>query len=316
MEPSVDSSQSPSIRDGVPFWLTPPAYWMPAHFPTSAWVTHASFAAWLMETVRPEVIVELGTHFGYSAFALAEAAKRLGLATTISALDTWEGDDHAGFYGDEVFDYVDTVSREDYPESVQLLRGRFDQSRALFAPSSVDILHIDGRHAYEDVYEDYSAWIDTVRDGGVVLFHDIAEKDNGFGVWRLWDEIASPGSSFAFEHGHGLGVLGVGTTRSPGLRALFEADEPTAALIRADFARLGESATHEAWLRSLPAELEAVRSELRDRVANERNQQEVMQVQEGRIHAQDARIDALTHSTSWRVTGPLRALGRLKPHQS
>ena len=53
-------------------------------------------------------------------------------------------------------------------------------------------------------------WRSTVRDGGVILFHDIAERENGFGVWRLWEEIAEPGRSFTFEHGHGLGVLAVG----------------------------------------------------------------------------------------------------------
>ncbi len=58
-----------------------------------------------MEVLRPRSVVELGTHLGYSCFAFAEAARVLALDAMVSALDTWEvGDDHAGFYGEAVFD--------------------------------------------------------------------------------------------------------------------------------------------------------------------------------------------------------------------
>ncbi|QIG41063.1 class I SAM-dependent methyltransferase [Microbacterium sp. 4R-513] len=281
---------------------------MPAHYPTSAWLTHAAFAAWIVDALRPQAIVELGTHYGFSCFAFAEASKRLGISTRISALDTWEGDDHAGFYDDDVFAYVQEVARTDYPDSVRLVRGRFDESRSRFDDSSVDLLHIDGRHGYEDVLADYSDWRGTVRDGGVILFHDIAERSRGFGVWRLWEELAVPGRSFAFEHGHGLGVLSVGEPVTPALRCLFEADAATAALIRSDFEHLGESAARQAWLLTLPRELEQVRAEVHDRAAHE-------EVQAGEIEAQRTHIDALTRSTSWRLTAPLRALGARLPRR-
>lgn len=302
---------------GVPFWLTPSAYWTPAHFPTSAWLTHAPFAAWLMDVLRPEVVVELGTHYGYSAFAFAEAAKRLALPVTINAIDTWEGDDHAGFYGDEVLRYVEAVSREEYPESMRLHRGFFTQSRTLFEESSVDLLHIDGRHAYEDVLADFLEWRETVREGGVVLFHDIAETEKGFGVWRLWEDVATPGRSFAFEHGHGLGVLSIGEPPTPALRALFEADQSTADRIRLDFSRLGELCSRQAWLLTLPNELDQVRADVRARAEHAK----ALAATVDSLHAQlddlksrlgdlKDQLGAIHGSRSWRVTRPLRALGR------
>lgn len=290
------------------FWLTPPAYWMPAHFPASAWWTHGPFAAWLIDALRPSAVIELGTHFGYSCFAFAEAAKRLGLPTVVHAIDTWQGDDHAGFYDESVFQYVDRVSRSDYPECVRLIRGRFDESRHLFADGSVDLLHIDGRHGYEDARADFSEWASTLRDGGIVLFHDIAERGNGFGVWQLWDEIATPGRSFAFAHGHGLGVLSIGEARVPSLRALFEADTATADQIRWDFSRLGDLAAQQARLVTLPGELDHVRAELRARAAREEQQAVELDAQRNHIHA-------LENSTSWRITAPMRALARLRPRR-
>ena len=298
-----------------PFWLSAPAYWVPEHFPPSAWVTHAPFASWLVDVVRPSRIVELGTHYGYSCFAFAEAVKRLGLDTTISALDSWEGDDHAGHYGDEVHEYVASVAAADYPDSVRLVRGWFSQSRPLFADASIDVLHIDGRHAYEDVLTDYSQWRGTVADGGVILFHDIAERENGFGVWRLWEDIAEPGRSFTFTHGHGLGVLAVGRIRHPRLQELFDADEVTATRVRADFERLGESIAHRVRLEALEEELAKVWAEVRSRALHEDQLEAELRSQLNEMIEQDRYINALKASRSWRMTAPLRALGKLRPRR-
>ncbi len=166
MHPPIDETVSEPRDAPTAFWLTPMSYWSPVHLPVSAWYTHTSFAAWLMDALRPTRVVELGTHFGCSCFAFAEAAKRLGHGCAISAIDTWEGDDHAGFYGAEVFDYVAEVARTDYPASVGLVRATFEEARAQFPDGSVDLLHIDGRHAYEDVVADYEIWRSSVRDGG------------------------------------------------------------------------------------------------------------------------------------------------------
>ena len=78
MHPPIDETVSEPRDPPTGFWLTPTSYWSPAHLPASAWYTHTPFAAWLVDTLRPRSIVELGTHFGCSCFAFAEAAKRLG----------------------------------------------------------------------------------------------------------------------------------------------------------------------------------------------------------------------------------------------
>lgn len=285
-----------------PFWLDPAAFWLPTHYPVSAWTTHAPFAQWLMAALRPTRVVELGTHYGFSCFVFAEAARRLRIPTVIHALDTWQGDDHAGFYGSDVLNYVKEVAEREYAESVSLLRGYFTDSRDLFDDASADLLHVDGRHGYEDVRADYEEWKSTVRDGGIVLFHDIAETENGFGVWKLWQEIAEPGRSFAFVHGHGLGVLAIGDIQPGPLQDLFSADAQTADRVRADFVRLGDVVKRQAWLESLPAELEDVWGEVRRRALHEDQL-------EARAVGQAEYIEQLRASTSWRVTAPLRALG-------
>ncbi|MFT4228668.1 MAG: class I SAM-dependent methyltransferase [Microbacterium sp.] len=290
-DPTAGHVARPGWTDPVPFWLRPTSYWMPEQHPASAWVTHAPFAAWLVDVLRPREVVELGTHNGFSCFAFAEAAKRLGLPVRVNALDSWSGDEHAGFYGEAVYEAVRAVVERDYP-SVRMLRGFFSESRPLFDDASVDLLHIDGRHFYDDVVEDYTEWVTTVRDGGIVLFHDIAVRDRGFGVWRLWDELAEPGRSFAFSHGHGLGVLVIGTVPDGPIRELVTADDETAERIRADFERLGDAVAERYRLERLRPQLARL---------------------EGRLTASRARIGYLESSASWRLTAPLRAIRRRLP---
>jgi len=286
----------------TPAWLSPTSYWQPAHIVTSAWLEHAPFAFWLVDAVRPRSVVELGTHHGFSCFVFAEAVKRLGLDADIHALDTWAGDDQAGFYGEEVYASVRAIVESDYPGRVHLLRGWFADSRPAIGDGTVDLLHIDGRHGYDDVREDFEEWITVVREGGIVLFHDIEERENGFGVWRLWEELAAEHPSFAFTHGHGLGIIGVGAVESDAVRELFAADAATRARIRAQYEALGAVVSRQAALEAMPAEIESLHAlvaSLDDQVSRLRDE-----VRQGEDVVSDYR-----QSTSWRITRPLRAIG-------
>lgn len=288
-----------------PAWLSPAAYWQPARIVSSAWLEHAPFAFWLMDELRPRSVVELGTHWGFSFFVFAEAVRRLGLETEIYALDSWEGDDQAGYYGEEVYDSVRTVAERDYAGFTHMLRGYFADSRPMVADASVDLLHIDGRHGYDDAKEDYELWRSTVRNGGIVLFHDIAEHEAGFGVWRLWDELAAQHPSFSFTHGHGLGVLGVGEVRTDGLAALFAADAATSAEVRATYERLGAVVARQAKLEAMPAEVDSLHVVVDSLLGEIERLKDVVR------HREDV-IDEYRTSTSWKVTRPLRAFGHIR----
>ena len=181
---------------------------------------HLPFSFWLIEEARPDVLVELGTHNGTSFLAFCQAIKARGTRTKAFAVDTWEGDEHAGHYGDEVHDRLQRVVQAKYAGFAQLMRMLFDDAMPYFSDGSVDLLHIDGLHTYEAVKHDFETWLPKMSRRGVIIFHDTMVRERGFGVWQLWEELRGRYPSFEFKHTHGLGVLLVGDQPPASLAAL------------------------------------------------------------------------------------------------
>jgi predicted O-methyltransferase YrrM len=195
----------------------------------------------LIAMTRPRRLVELGTHWGTSYCAFCQAVKELRLSTACFAVDTWQGDSHAGYYTSEVLDNLAAHHNQHYTMFSELVRSTFDDAMPRFADKSIDILHIDGLHTYEAVAHDFETWLPKVSDRGVVLLHDIEVRDRpGFGVWRFWDEIKQRYPHFAFHHSHGLGVLAVGRNIPAALRDLVTLTPEREAEVRTYFASLGD----------------------------------------------------------------------------
>ena len=174
--------------------------------------------------LRPARIVELGTHFGESYFGLCQAVLENDVPCRCFAVDTWQGDRHSGFYGEEVFDEVDAYNRANYSSFSTLLRCTFEEALPGFTDLSIDLLHIDGLHTYEAVSHEFHSWLPKVRPGGIILLHDIVGRGKDFGVWKFWEEISASFESFEFHHQSGLGVVrvpGPPLPDHPFFRALF-----------------------------------------------------------------------------------------------
>lgn len=193
------------VPDLPPSFYFKPRYTNP--YGVNTWLEHIPFAYDLVHSVRPELLVELGTHYGESYFGFCQAVEDAGITCECRAVDTWSGDAHAGFYDDAVFAQVEAHNKKYYRRFSSLIRSSFDDAIGKFQDGTISILHIDGLHTYEAVSHDFQLWLPKVRPGGVVLFHDIAEHGHDFGVWQLWEELQRNFPTFSFYHGHGLGVL-------------------------------------------------------------------------------------------------------------
>lgn len=212
----------------------------PRRLASSAWVEHVPFAMYLIDLMRPSSVVELGARNGVSYCAFCQAVDWLGVTANCVAVDSWEGDAHTGAYGPSVLTDLQQHHDPLYGDFSRLQQSTFDEAVMGFADASIDLLHIDGLHTYEAARHDFETWLPRLSSRGVVLFHDIAEHSRGFGVWQLWAEISGPHPSFAFQHGHGLGVLGIGAEIPEAVTGLFQLPEAQAAEIRSFFHLQGQ----------------------------------------------------------------------------
>lgn len=171
------------------------------------WSGHLPFAHDLIAALRPRSIVELGTHFGESYFGFCQAVAENAVPCKCYAVDTWQGDSHAGYYDESVFQEVQAYNSANYGSFSALLRDTFDHASEQFGPETINLLHIDGLHTYEAVKHDFETWYPKVRPGGVMLIHDTNARHADFKVWRFWEEISEKYSGFEFSHSWGLGVL-------------------------------------------------------------------------------------------------------------
>ena len=172
------------------------------------WEGHRDFAYDLLQFVRPERLVELGSQYGCSLFSFCQAVRDFKLNTEINAVDMWSGDIGAEITGEEVYALVRKTAATYYPEvNLHLFQMCFDDARPNFADNSIDILHIDGGHTFEDVEHDFTTWLPKLKENGIVLFHDVYSPIDQ-GSCDHWEKTKKEYDCyFDFTHSCGLGIL-------------------------------------------------------------------------------------------------------------
>ncbi len=318
---------TPDTDPGFPKSLMDAARFLPRSLEApNAWCGHLPFAAWLIRELQPRIFVELGTHTGNSYFTFCQAVKESRLDTRCYAIDTWQGDEHAGSYSNEVFEKVNAHNQAYYAEFSRLLRMLFDDGLAYFSDGSVDLLHIDGLHTYEAVKHDFDTWLPKMAPGGVVLFHDSNVRENEFGVWQLWEELQQRyPNNFEFLHSHGLTVLQLDGGAPEKRLDFLSADAAYKHQFRDYFAALGARQLERFALKANEAHIAYLLEENRKQNGHLEYAHQIVELRDEQIASLQEKLtelerlngqlqafqDELLNSRSWRLTRPLRAAANL-----
>ncbi len=177
----------------------------------TAWEGHIYFAYKAIKDYKPKTVVELGVYLGHSLATMAEGCKDAGLNTKLYGIDHFKGDEHSGEFGSNIEDIAMNVL-SDYP-NITIIKKTFNEALEDWKKrkdKNIDLLHIDGRHFYEDIKEDFENWSVFVPKGGHIWLHDTMEEERGFGIKKYFEELKKEHQDWIFDErpeSHGLGII-------------------------------------------------------------------------------------------------------------
>jgi cephalosporin hydroxylase len=149
---------------------------------------------------KPNVIVEIGVHLGYSMEVWKEAFK----PDILIGIDN-DLNDYKKRLGDKIPANIleaDSHAKQTLALLKKKLKGRH-----------IDFLFIDGDHTYKGVKLDYEMYSPLVANGGLICFHDACITDHpDVKVHQFFDELASSSLSAIRavkyqEDANGIGLI-------------------------------------------------------------------------------------------------------------
>lgn len=160
-----------------------------------------------MADARPEILCEVGTLDGGTSLLFSKFLPSLRLLVCIDLYVRNKEMLKLLAPATQALRFIDMPSYSDpaIKRLTDILNGRM-----------IDILFIDGDHRYEGVKKDFLCYRPFVRDGGLILFHDIVQDKGGTawsgGVPKLWKELSEryPNQEIVQSYdqgGFGIGIL-------------------------------------------------------------------------------------------------------------
>ncbi|PRE75777.1 glycosyl transferase [Burkholderia multivorans] len=305
--------------------VSPVSLWWPELRTASAWRVHAPFGFWLIDAVRPAVIVEWGMRDGFGYSVWCQAVRDLGLSARCSAFcELRDGAVPAANMASDRQDLHAHHARH-YSAFSRLASSTLNDACASIANGTVGLLHIDPAPGAGDVRRAFDAWLPKLATDGIVLLHG-TRLDAGIGVPDLWATLRTRHPSFEFPHGSGLGLVAVGERYPARLRPLFECGD-RADYIAGLYAHLGDAVvqrlgrdegTHMVrvgaeqdraaeLIRVLQATVDKQRTRLDVLTRRLKSEARTAYLANEQLRQARAEVSALRSSTSWRITEPLRA---------
>lgn len=174
-------------------------------YTNSSMTENRLFLYWLTTQLQPSLILELGTYYGCSFFAFTQAIKDHKIPTTLMGVDTWEGDEHTLFYGEEVMKVFQLVQLLYSEPNCFAYKDTFENFLANLKNDIADIILIDGLHTYEASKQDFEQSLPKLKENGIILFHDI--KVDRFSLQKYWNELKNQYAWIEVNNIYGLGIL-------------------------------------------------------------------------------------------------------------
>jgi chromosome segregation ATPase len=278
--PSIIHTMAPGLRAPV----SPAAFWRPAYLESSQRLEHVPFAFWLVDALRPRVVVQIGTADATAYFAICQAVERLGLETDCFAVE--------GFTPRAQDEVKRAESARDYHDAHYRTFSRWiprslERNSDQFSSGTVDLLVLSDSLSYDELARVVEEWRPRMSDQAVLLIDGTRSMSPQAAPPRIYRELRTEFAGFELPFGEGLGLVAMGSRphdRMDRFLRTCETEPDRRTLVEA-FGRLGracvdalEAKAQEARANAGLAELRAYKIEVQElKTLGERAQKELRQ---------------------------------------
>jgi hypothetical protein len=233
-------------------------FWRPKFLCESDWLDHVPFAFWLIESVKPRILVELGVGGGASYFAFCQAIDKLNIAGRCYGFDNWSS------HTEPQFQAALKYNQQQYEEFSRLESDNFADAAGHFLDQSVDLLHINPAADSENLSAVFHCWLPKLSEKAVVLLHH--SQSAAKQVAELKQQLQAQYRHFEFLQQHGLLVVVIKEIPSDSLSRLLEIrpGEKTYEIVQNVFSRLGKACSETMNARAAKQQLALIHDELAD----------------------------------------------------
>jgi cephalosporin hydroxylase len=148
-----------------------------------------------VQKYQPRTLIEIGTGNGGMTHMFMKAAARDAFMVTVDKTPNASRQPWLSEHCDENQRVLFVVGFSETPPTIKRVQEEHGGKQ-------VDLLFIDGDHNGDTPRMDYQNYSPFVKEGGLIVFHDISHS---FSVKGVWEEIPDSWEKHLFESDHGYG---------------------------------------------------------------------------------------------------------------
>jgi hypothetical protein len=211
----------------------------PDRIDSSGWREISPFVFWLIEIMRPNLIVDIGSQCGTAYSMLCQAIHQNEFETKCISVRYSSDDTLSDNHKISINRLQDAYEMSRYGHFLIFRDGGIVDPVAGIADRMVDMIYIDGMSISALRANSFLSWLPKLSERGVILLSGINRRSLSADAKRLWVEASEGLPKFELFHGEGLGLLGVGPNPPEQIRKLFALTVADARMMRSIYARLG-----------------------------------------------------------------------------
>ncbi|MBI4252670.1 class I SAM-dependent methyltransferase [Candidatus Uhrbacteria bacterium] len=187
----------------------------------TSWHIHIPLAFYLVQQLRPKVIVELGVGAGDSYGAWCQAVTELEIFATCYGFNITSNCKHGRNINESKFEELVSYHDQLYGKFSKLNHTTAHGALSYFDDGAIDLLHINGLNVDEFLNCDFDLWLRKMSKNGIILIHGINVKNQNICFSKFSAHLRKNFPYIEFPHGFGLGIAAINQFAPAAIKCFF-----------------------------------------------------------------------------------------------